>query len=310
MVLWFAGILWIFLLVVWSKLTKTISYGFRILFGGFWDWKTSSFVGYLKDNSLGWINIANFYTGYIDFQVCSHTDILNVFRDLDDYHFCVNLLSRQEKLHKFKPKFLKNSRMRIIEFMKKYNLTANDLLKLKRDIPFNFWLDEASLYFNPRDFGTNFAGPNKWINKILFQPRKYNLLFTVVVQSLYELDVRFRRLARIFRKFSFGLGFIRWWTDYYLPNPEEPDVESGEIIGWWPIFWAYLNMYPIYPNYDYDTKEPLSVDFSIYTPGDIIRHIIYVSGVSDTTPCPNKDRSPYKKYSSTAQVFKESYWKK
>ena len=52
----------------------------------------------------------------------------------------------------------------------------------------------------------------------------------VVVQSPMELDVKFRRLAQYYRKYYTGLGFYRWYKDFYFLNPEEMDLEKAEQV--------------------------------------------------------------------------------
>jgi hypothetical protein len=68
-------------------------------------------------------------------------------------------------------------------------------------LKFNIVLDEASIYFNPRNFKKNFGGENEKLLDFIYQPRKLNLLMFTVVQSPMELDVKFRRLATYYRKY-------------------------------------------------------------------------------------------------------------
>ena len=102
---------------------------------------------------------------------------------------------------------------------------------MKPDIKFNIVIDEGSIYFNPRNFAKNFAGDNEKLLDFIYQPRKLNLLMFVVVQSPMELDVKFRRLATFYRKYYKGIGFYRWYRDFYFMDPENIDLEKAEEIG-------------------------------------------------------------------------------
>ncbi|MDD3145473.1 MAG: hypothetical protein PHV23_05170 [Candidatus Gracilibacteria bacterium] len=238
--------------------------GFYIVMGEFGSGKTQNITKYLKVyNPKKEINISNYYNGYSQFQISNHTDLINILSDIYDYHQYINLYEYREKLYTHKksklPTYLEGARL----FHEKY---GNNLQK---NIKFNIALDEASIYFNPRDFKNNFGGENVKLLDFIYQPRKLNLLFLVVVQNPLELDVKFRRLASYYRKYYKGFRIIRWHKDYYFPNPEEMDFEKADIVGRGVNF----NFYPLFPKYDYNTKELIKPGESIYNKGDLLKHL-------------------------------------
>jgi hypothetical protein len=99
------------------------------------------------------------------------------------------------------------------------------------DTKFNIILDEASIYFNNREFGENFKGEKKGILEYIYQVRKFNVLFFCIVQNPAELDMKFRRLAMYFRKFYKGIWRWQWFRDYYFVNPDEMNLELAEEVG-------------------------------------------------------------------------------
>lgn len=76
----------------------------------------------------------------------------------------------------------------------------------------NIVIDEASLYFNNRDFKTF---PKQMLS-FLVQLRKLNVHTLVIVQDLKMVDVNFRRLCYNVRKYYTMLRFIRMYKDYEL----------------------------------------------------------------------------------------------
>lgn len=316
------GILFValFLLVclfVYIYYRRRDTYGFFITLGEFGAGKTQNTTAYLqKTDPLGQINITNYYTGYTDFQVSSHTDIIASLWDIYDYHRYFNLLPDVSKLHRFKkdhlPEYLlwlhnftaryfpwKKYDSCILEFLSLWDpetlyTLLPELLKvlqklgyfseLRKSLKFNIVLDEGSIYFNPRNFAKNFAGKNEALLDFIYQPRKLNLLMFVVVQSPMELDVKFRRLATYYRKYYKGLWFWRWYKDFYFLDPEQIDLEKAEQIWWGPIMGAFLNIRfkwkgkeIWFPQYDYNTKELIRPGSDIYKPGSIIDHVIQIS---------------------------------
>ena len=132
--------------------------------------------------------------------------------------------------------------------MNKYQLNYN---YIKKHIKINLVLDECWIYFNSRNFDKNFKGENAKILDYIYQPRKINILLQLIVQNPSEIDVKFRRLAMWYRKYYRGFFFIRWFKDYYFPNPDNIDFEKAEVTNWWFNF----NFYPLYPRLNYETKE-------------------------------------------------------
>lgn len=237
--------------------------GFYIVMGEFGSGKTQNTTKYLKlYKPEKEINISNYYTWYTHFQLSNHQDIINILSDIYDYHQYNNLYEYREKLYKHKsqllPEYEKNAKI----FKEKY-------WELKKSIKFNIALDEASIYFNPRDFAKNFAWENAKLLDFIYQPRKLNLLFLVVVQNPLELDVKFRRLASYYRKYYKWFRIIRWHKDYFFPNPEEMDFEKADVV--WK--WVNFNFYPLFPKYDYNTKELIKPWESIYQKWKILDFI-------------------------------------
>ena len=237
---------------------------FYIVMWEFGSWKTQNITKYLKVyNPKKEINISNYYNWYSQFQISNHTDLINILSDIYDYHQYINLYEYRDKLYTHKqnrlPKYLEWARL----FHEKY------WSNLQKNIKFNIALDEASIYFNPRDFKNNFWWENVKLLDFIYQPRKLNLLFLVVVQNPLELDVKFRRLASYYRKYYKWFRIIRWHKDYYFPNPEEMDFEKADIVGRWVNF----NFYPLFPKYDYNTKELIKPGESIYNKWDLLKHL-------------------------------------
>jgi len=237
---------------------------FYIVMWEFGSWKTQNITKYLKVyNPKKEINISNYYNWYSQFQISNHTDLINILSDIYDYHQYINLYKYREKLFTHKqnrlPEYLKWAKL----FHEKY------WNNLQKNLKFNIALDEASIYFNPRDFKNNFGWENVKLLDFIYQPRKLNLLFLVVVQNPLELDVKFRRLASYYRKYYKWFRLIRWHKDYFFPNPEEMDFEKADIVGRGVNF----NFYPLFPKYDYNTKELIKPWESIYTKWDLLKHL-------------------------------------
>ena len=237
---------------------------FYIVMWEFGAWKTQNITKYLKVyNPKKEINISNYYNWYSQFQISNHTDLINILSDIYDYHQYINLYEYRNKLFTHKKdklgKYLEWANL----FHQKY------WTNIQKNIKFNIALDEASIYFNPRDFKNNFWWENVKLLDFIYQPRKLNLLFLVVVQNPLELDVKFRRLASYYRKYYKGFRIIRWHKDYYFPNPEEMDFEKADIVGRWVNF----NFYPLFPKYDYNTKELIKPWESIYNKWDLLKHL-------------------------------------
>ncbi len=295
-VFWFFIVLYLFSVRVFKK-TK---YGFFITMWEFGAWKTQNMTAYLKaSNPLKEINITNYYTWYTDFQIWSHQDLINILNDIYDYHQYINLYDDRDKLFKFKPLSM------LKEYEEKAMIFRNKYWDLKKSLKFNINIDEASIYFNPRNFAKNFSGANERLLDFVYQPRKLNLLMFCVVQSPMELDVKFRRLATYYRKYYKWFYFYRWYKDFLFINPEEIDLEKAEQVGWWMIFWMNINFYPIYPRYDYNTKELIRPWIDIYQKWsliDLIKEITENQKIANT----NKTNTLLKKlYVKSVKIFKK-----
>ncbi|MDD2745123.1 MAG: hypothetical protein PHU93_01165 [Candidatus Gracilibacteria bacterium] len=91
-----------FVFILWLRKLK-LQYGFFITIGPFGAGKTQNTTAYLKaSNPSKELNITNYYTGYTDFQVQSHSDIIGVFRDIYDYHQYFSTVPDLKKLFKHK----------------------------------------------------------------------------------------------------------------------------------------------------------------------------------------------------------------
>lgn len=265
---------------------KQTKYWFYVTMGEFWAWKTQNTTAYLKAYKEGKeINITNYYTGYTHFQISSHRDLINILNDIYDYHQYVNLYDNRRKLYTHKPTLLADYELDADQFRTKYP-------NLKKNLKFNIVLDEASIYFNPRMFKENFWGENKKLLDFIYQPRKLNLLFFCVVQSPMELDVKFRRLATYYRKYYKGLKFYRWYKDFYFLDPEEIDLEKAEQVWGGVIMGMNLNFFPLFPRYDYDTKELIRPWVDIYEKWKIFEYMKQISKIQ-------KPEKKIKKYFST-----------
>ena len=260
-----------FIIFLDKKVLKKTNFWFYIVMWEFWAWKTQNTTAYLKKYKY-WeeINITNYYTGYTHFQISSHEDLVNILNDIYDYHLYINLFYDREKLFKFKKDKLKDYEIKAKLFRAKYP-------NLKKNLKFNIVLDESSILFNPRNFSKNFSWENERLLDFIYQPRKLNILFFTVVQSPMELDVKFRRLASYYRKYYKGFIFWRWYRDFYFIDPEEIDLEKAEQVGWGPLMWMNINLYPIYPFYDYNTKELIRPWEHIYKKGSIYEYIDFIS---------------------------------
>lgn len=296
----------------WSRKNQ---YGFFIALGEFGAGKTLNTTAYLFRTSKKFqVNATNYYTGYTDFQLSSHLDLVNYLNDVYDYHQFVNLLPDVKKLHTFKQshvsEYLKEFRKFLsevypgsvyLEVVDEYLAKLPDsgrrwshldelvgvlrqqgyFGKMRSNLKFNVVLDEGSIYFNPRNFEKNFRGVNERLLDFIYQPRKLNLLMFVVVQSPMELDVKFRRLATYYRKYYKGLGFWRWFRDFYFMDPEQIDLEKAEHVGGGPIFGGTFHLTfkgrAIWPKYDYHTKELIRPGSDVYAKGSLFSHIIDIT---------------------------------
>lgn len=266
--LWFFFFLIIFSIFIFKK-TK---YWFFITMWEFWSWKTQNTTAYLKGRKY-WkeVNITNYYTWYTDFQLSSHVDLINILNDIYDYHLYVNLYDDITRLHTHKPNYLLN------EYYRNAEIFRSKFPNFKKFLKFNIVLDESSIYFNPRNFTKNFSWLNERLLDFIYQPRKLNLLMFCVVQSPMELDVKFRRLATYYRKYYKWFFFYRWYKDFYFMNPEEIDLEKAEQVWWWVIFWMNVNLYPLWPVYDYNTRELIRPWLDIYEPWNLFKYIDKIS---------------------------------
>lgn len=255
---------------------KKTKFWFFIVMWEFWAGKTQNTTAYMKYKDPNTeINIANYYTGYNDHQLSSHKDLINVLNDIYDYHKAINLWDNRKKLFKFKSKEeLEEYEKKALDFRKTYWL-------LDKDLKFNIVLDECSIYFNPRDFKINFAWENKKLLDFIYQPRKLNVLMFTVVQSPMELDVKFRRLATYYRKYYTGLKFYRWYKDFTFLDPEQIDLDKAEQTWGWIFMGMNLNFYPVFPRYDYDTKELIRPWESIYEKWDIFKTMKNITKINN-----------------------------
>jgi len=272
------SIIWIaifFMLIAYYVFKKTKIWFFIVMWE-FWAGKTQNTTAYLKYKDPNKeINITNYYTGYTDFQLSSHKDLINILNDIYDYHKAINLWDNRVKLFKFKSKEeLAEYEKFSLDFRKKYWL-------LDKNLKFNIVLDECSIYFNPRDFKINFSWENKKLLDFIYQPRKLNVLMFTVVQSPMELDVKFRRLATYYRKYYKWLKFYRWYKDYTFLDPEQIDLEKAEQTWGGVLMGMNLNFYPVFPRYDYDTKELIRPWESIYKKGAIFNKMKDITQINN-----------------------------
>ena len=105
-------------------------------------------------------------------------------------------------------------------------------------------------------------------------------MFTVV-QSPMELDVKFRRLATYYRKYYTGLKFYRWYKDFTFLDPEQIDLDKAEQTWGWIFMGMNLNFYPVFPRYDYDTKELIRPWESIYEKWDIFKTMKNITKINN-----------------------------
>lgn len=91
---------------------------------------------------------------------------------------------------------------------------------------FFFLIDEASIFFNARNFKQNFSNPD--MIEFFVQPRKFDCTIAVICQSLNMIDVNFVRLAQEvveFRKWIGGLFRLGEWYDTTRLNLEEGGID-------------------------------------------------------------------------------------
>lgn len=288
------------LVLLFSKyILKKTKYGFFITMWEFWAGKTQNMTAYLKGyKNEKEINITNYYTGYTHFQLSSHQDLVNIMTDIYDYHQYINLYDDRIKLHTHKPYIsLVDYEVDASAFRKKYP-------EMRKNMKFNIVLDEASIYFNPRNFKSNFSWKNEMLLDFIYQPRKLNVLMFCVVQSPMELDVKFRRLATYYRKYYMGLRFYRWYKDFYFLDPEQIDLEKAEQVWGGVIMGMNLNFYPYFPRFDYNTKELIRPGIDIYQKWAIFQYI------QNLWHAPKKENFPtFKKlfdFKNGWKVFQES----
>lgn len=331
---WYWIILFIIGYIAWKIRTKRSTFGFFITLGIFGSGKTQNTTSYLRYvDKRNTCNITNYYTGYTDFQISSHQDIVNIFEDIYTYNLYFNNLEEIHKLFTHKKEFI----VQYLEWFKDFidfavpqyspiidefiQKTSQDpffcyksfpLLvetlrkhgyfeKFPKNMKFNLVLDEWSIYFNPRNFAKNFSGKNEMLLDFIYQPRKLGVLCFVVCQSPMELDVKFRRLATYYRKYYPWVGFWRWYRDLYFINPEEINLEKAEEVGWWPLWGWFIDLHNTflrYPSYDYSTKELIRPHYDIYFRGSLFSHLTYIK----TLPWPQK-RFSNRIYSKVKNLF-------
>ena len=199
---------------------QSYNYWVRIVIWEFGAWKTLSTMAYMlkqkqryKDNIIIFSNIL---LDFVDFPFNSISDLRFIFELLINY---INKTNKKE--------FLPTERQILLV------------------------IDELHLYF-PSSSWWSFIKFSKEDLILLTQCRKRNIEIIWITQELWQISKRFRVLSPYVRKYYKGLGFYRWYKDFYLKtldstdllNPEVADIVGGWFLrGWW-FPWRWYSEFP------------------------------------------------------------------
>jgi hypothetical protein len=194
----------LFLYLVFKYTDRSI-FWVRIICGAFGDWKTYNNSLKTKDYADKWFFIiSNIRNSFTNLKFDSVLDLERIYAYIMEYARITN-----------NKEFIEN---------------------WFRPIVFN--IDEAHNYFFSRSFEKNLNKDNLMVTT---QCRKRSILNHFITQELAQLDVFFRRLCGgdVMRYYAW-LWFVRFWRQYYVPNPETTNLNSEEE--WVEIKkrWIYL----------------------------------------------------------------------
>lgn len=124
----------------WNRI---IPYGIYIISGAFGSGKTQAIVKYLKSaNRKKFVNVANFYSGYNDFQLQSHKDITAFLWDLYEYYAFVRQVPSIKRLYTYKMHLASQWETAYQAFLDKHGITHQQAQLINHYLRFNIVLDE------------------------------------------------------------------------------------------------------------------------------------------------------------------------
>lgn len=138
------------------------------------------------------------------------------------------------------------------------------------DFDFNFvhiLFDEVAITFNNRNFSKNFVGDIEKIMPLLYQPRKIGIRLDCILQSPIDADSKFRRICNSWVKHYTFLGFLRIEKWYYIPDPDNFNLENAEETAkYWN--WHIMHVYNLKKTgMQYYTREVIDPSLpDLYSP--------------------------------------------
>lgn len=260
-------------------------YGLYCHFGAFGAWKTLRLATILKKYTRrrfkNYVRIANFYSPYNDLSIMSSTDFARFWIDLNEFH------NNVREWHNSPPWYFESMKLTRKE---QYALRVLQRERFLQEFPwvddFDFSsfcvFDETGIYFNNRNFATNFEGDKKALMQLMYQPRKLKLICHLIIQNISDLEVKWRRLINEWVEYSSWLWFLRFSQYLYVPDPDNLRMEDAKVLktNWhfhfmpkYPYFKGLQNFLR-YPKAEYYTDEIIGEIIDIYKPWDVIRFIL------------------------------------
>lgn len=272
----------LFLVVIAYLITpKTLLTGIHFIFGEFGSGKTFYAVRSLirtRKNPKN-IVIANQWTRANDIRFRTRTDLVNIWIDLYKFHYFVRQFRDAPPL--WHASWILGTPLMQKEYQE-YIMARDDFFTEYgyniQDFDFNFahmLFDEVAITFNNRNFSKNFTGEIEKIMPLLYQPRKIGIRLDCILQSPIDADTKFRRICNSWVKHYTFLGFLRIEKWYYIPDPDNFNLETAEQTArYWN--WHFMHIRSAKRNgMDYYTREVIDPSLpDMYIPGDVFRFLV------------------------------------
>lgn len=188
-----------------------------IIFGTYWTWKTYYAVrNAYEAYKNGAIVITNMWLAFPHVRFYLPEDLPNLLHEIYDYHEKYIIPYEAPE-----------------SFLMAHELSSSDV------VPRSFYIliDEASVFFNAREFWKNFKDAS--LRVMMTEPRHFNMQITAIAQDLALIDKMFRDLAQEIIEFTPFYYFWRRAYSYdkkYLTddgwNWEIPIVEQKTYFHW------------------------------------------------------------------------------
>ena len=202
-----------------------LDYNLSLIFWQFWAWKTYYIVREAKKAfERGDIVISNTWLSFPHIRFYVPSDLPPILGEINAYHHqsTTPIIAP--------PSFLK----------------AHNIEKKEGEVR-NFFIliDEAWIFFNSREFASNFKDPA--LREMFTQPRKYGMQICVICQDLEMVDKTIRDLSQEvieFTRYFFGLGRRAYSYDKKYIKQEwgwTPDIPVIDSKTYWHIFQRRLD---------------------------------------------------------------------